>query len=658
MEAIHCGDWIAARVHSEAALAEDPASPDAHHALAASCWQTGSAEMAIDHLETSARLRPDAACWNNLGVAYAGLGKWTEATGAFERSLELGPDDPTTLAHYGRALCERGQFAAALQVLQEALVSDAVPAARIDLAWALQETGDSAEAHAALLQALETFPKAARAHRLLTRACRSLKRFSESAEHARAAADLDPCGETFTELALALWSEGDLVGSLAAVERAFACGVASPDSHSCLLYLMQFDPCSSGEKLYLAHRSWAVTHAAGGSSEFCGRSADGRKLRVGYLTTDLFTSPARRSRLPLLTHADTTRFEIYHYSTQPAVPGLETQYRALPGVHRNVQPLSDAELLALIREDCIDVLVDLTGHHSYGRQRVLAARAAPVQISYSTYPGTTGLRQVDYLLTDESMTPAGSEHEYSEKVWRLPWGSLMYAPPSVEPPVSALPASVNGFVTFGLFQRESKLGDPCWDAIARSLKATPHSRLLVHNDSPGLDSQNGGSPARILSSLTTRGIAPDRVQFRGRLPMQEHLETLAQADLALDTFPYNGHATTCDCLWAGVPVVTLRGDRHAGRVGAGLLHQVGLDVFVAHSVDEYVAIASRASDIPALERLRTMLRDQSGSSPLFDTRKRTREIEQIYEEAWERWRESVSRGQQADSPRNSRFQDS
>jgi predicted O-linked N-acetylglucosamine transferase (SPINDLY family) len=257
---------------------------------------------------------------------------------------------------------------------------------------------------------------------------------------------------------------------------------------------------------------------------------------------------------------------------------------------------------------------------------------------------------VDYVLTDEAATPVGTEREYSEKVWRMPSGSLMYGPPPVTRPTQRLPASANGFVTFGLFQREAKLNEPCWDAVARTLVSTAGSRLLVHHDSPSCEHGGGECPERILAALEARGVAASRVLFRGRRAMQEHLEILAQADLALDTFPYNGHTTTCECLWVGVPVVTLAGDRHAGRVGAGLLRQAGLDAWVARSIDGYVGIATRAAaDIPALERLRSSLRNSLPNSPLLDTRTRTREIEDVYMEAWNRWRESVSAGNSSPS---------
>lgn len=640
--AMQRGDWISARTSAEGALAADPLSPDAHHTLGAVYWQTDSREAALSHLERSVQLRADATWINNLGVAYAALGRWNEASDAFERSLELRPDDASTLSHYGRTLCERGTFAVARDVLKRAVAIDSGRAAVwVDLGWALSELREFVESHSALVHALAVAPPTPQVHRLLVRVCWELHRIPESIDHAQALAELDPSGKTFAELAVALWRAGDLGASVQAMEQAFSFGITDPDLHSALLYLMLFDPQQSAHSLKLAHRSWAITHCRLTQSppDFADRVSRKHKLRIGYLSAGLFTSPVRHSRRPLISNADTGSFDVYHYGAQPASDGDENRYATLPGLYRNVHLLSDSELFALIQADKIDILVDLVGHHSFGRLRVFSQRAAPVQIAYTSYPGTTGVDEVDYFLTDGVVTPPGTEHEYSEAVWRMPSGYLMYAPPPNAPEGSAPPASANGFPTFGLFQREAKLNDSCWDAIARLLTAIPESRLLIHHESPGFDFENGEYPHRIISALEVRGIAAVRVTFKGRRPMEAHLQILGEADVALDTFPYNGHTITCECLWMGVPVVTLAGDRHACRIGAGLLHQAGLDEWIAHSVEEYVEVASRlASDTSALEHWRSALRKRVAQSTLLDTQTRTREIEQIYREAFDGWR--------------------
>jgi predicted O-linked N-acetylglucosamine transferase (SPINDLY family) len=217
----------------------------------------------------------------------------------------------------------------------------------------------------------------------------------------------------------------------------------------------------------------------------------------------------------------------------------------------------------------------------------------------------------------------------------------MYAPRTDAPGATPLPAEKNGHITFGMFQRTAKLSAECYDLLAHVLQAVPHSRLLLHHTERDFDQPRSRAVRSVVDEFGTRGIEAERLQFTGYRKWADHMMVIAEADIALDTFPFNGQTTTCECLWMGVPVVTLLGRTRAGRVGASLLRQAGLDTWVAQTPEEYVgAAAALAVDLQALVQRRRTLREQVAQSSLCDTAGRTGEIERIYRKLWQRWCEA------------------
>jgi predicted O-linked N-acetylglucosamine transferase (SPINDLY family) len=244
---------------------------------------------------------------------------------------------------------------------------------------------------------------------------------------------------------------------------------------------------------------------------------------------------------------------------------------------------------------------------------------------------------MDYFLTDSWTDPAGlTEEHYTEELYRLTSGYLAYLPPEDAPAVGPLPAAKNGYVTFGLFQRPAKTNERVWDAVAQALLHVPRSRLLIHYVTRDFDNPNSRVRRSITEALARRGVDEQRLDFKGALGMSEHLACVAQADIALDTFPYNGQTTTCESLWMGVPVITLTGNSHVSRVTHAILHRVGLGDWAATSIEEYSEIAARV-DLDALAELRAGMRERLAASSLLDGRRVTREIEQAYRSMWRTW---------------------
>jgi protein O-GlcNAc transferase len=251
---------------------------------------------------------------------------------------------------------------------------------------------------------------------------------------------------------------------------------------------------------------------------------------------------------------------------------------------------------------------------------------------------TTGVPAMDYIFTDRWTCPPGSERPYTEQPLFLPSGYLAYLPPENSMDSIGLPAAANGVVTFGLYQRRAKMNARVWDLASEILHRVPGSRLLIQHGDPRLDDSNSANRNLLLREFANRGIEDNRLRLIGARTHSESLACMAQADIALDTFPYQGQTTTCECLWQRVPVVALTGNYHVARVGSAILHRAGLSDLAPCSSESYVRCAvDLANDLPRLARLRAGMRDRLLNSTLLDGRNLAREIEQAYREVWGAW---------------------
>jgi predicted O-linked N-acetylglucosamine transferase (SPINDLY family) len=299
--------------------------------------------------------------------------------------------------------------------------------------------------------------------------------------------------------------------------------------------------------------------------------------------------------------------------------------------------LSDEAAARVIRDDQIDVLVDLTMHMADNRLLVFARKPAPVQATYLAYCGTTGLTTIDYRLTDPFLDPpsqsgAGGGPIYSEESICLPETYWCYRPPAEIELRGAPPALDSGNATFGCLNNFCKVTGATLDAWGQLMQRVPGSRLVIH-------ARPGSHRDRVRDFFTRQNIAPDRLTFADKLPLREYLRIYDEIDVALDPFPYGGGTTTCDALWMGVPVVSLAGQTAVSRGGLSILSNLGLAELVAADVGRYVEIASGlACDLSRLAHLRGTLRNRMLRSPLMDAPRFARNIETAYRQMWHRWR--------------------
>jgi protein O-GlcNAc transferase len=320
---------------------------------------------------------------------------------------------------------------------------------------------------------------------------------------------------------------------------------------------------------------------------------------------------------------------------------MTERLRACADGWQNVVGWTDERVADKIREDKIDILVDLAGHTAGNRLRVFARKPAPVQVSYLGYPGSTGLSEMDYRLTDSFADPPGkTESLHSEKLWRLPVCNWCFSGFDDSPAVGPLPAEA-GSICFGTFNNFAKASPAVMDLWAAILTAMPSSRLIIKSQGLG----ERGVSERIHQLFESRGVQADRLEIRGHEPNPvSHLDAYNQMDIALDTFPYHGTTTTCEALWMGVPVITLAGQTHVSRVGVSLLNSVGLPELIAQSPEEYVSIAIRlAKDLPRLAELHRTLRQRMQASPLMDAPRFAGDIEAAYRQMWQNWCATVGR---------------
>lgn len=296
--------------------------------------------------------------------------------------------------------------------------------------------------------------------------------------------------------------------------------------------------------------------------------------------------------------------------------------------------MSDEAAARVIHSQHIQVLLDLSGHTAGNRLPMFAWRPAPVQATWLGYFATTGMAEIDYIVSDSNISPPGLPTYLTEETWTLPDLYYCFTPPAVEIEIRTLPARSNGFLTFGCFNNLAKINDALIAVWARLLQAVPGSRLMLK--AFPLEDETVCSALR--ARFAARGIAGERLLLEKASSRSEYLHAYNRVDMALDPSPFPGGATTFEALWMGVPVLTRRGDRFLSRVGETIMHNAGLSDWVADDEDDYIIRAVRlTSDLDGLAQLRRDLRSRVLGSPLFDSERFARHFEVALSGMWNRW---------------------
>ena len=681
LEHHQAGRLADAEAHYRQVLTADPANAPALHLLGALANQCGQHAAAIELISQAVRIEPLAASYhNNLGVAYQNLRRFEEAASCYAQALRLQPDHVDALNNQGVVLQTLGQLEAALASFERSLklrpnshetlnnvgvlhlvlgrldeaearfrrslkLQPGYTEALTNLGGLLLQRGQPAEALAACAQAVAAAPADARAHDMMGTVLRGAGRVDEAiASYERALAFIPngpngPNGPNaaniWLNMAGTLQVAGRTEDATAAYRRSLALDPASTIAHSGLIFSLDLTHGAAeearaerrrwNERFGQAWRQRPLAHANNRDPE--------RPLRVGYVSADFYHHSAATVFMPILRAHDKSQVRVYCYSGATVSDSITAEARALADAWHDVAHLSDDQLDALIRPDQIHVLVDLSGHSPGNRLPVFAREPAPVQVTAWGYATGTGLDAIDGFLIDRVIVPPEEDGLYAERIVALP-GPICFEPPAELPPVTPLPASTRGYVTFGAFNRLPKVSERTRDTWAAVLASVPGSRLLVKTGAQDSD----GARQQLLDDLVARGIARERITLRGHSSRLEHLAAHGEVDLMLDTFPHTGGVTTVEALLMGVPVVTLFGEGVAGRLSASFLTALGLTDLVAKSTDEYVEIARQLAGRPDwLADQRTTLRGRLLASPAGDTRAYTRAVEAAYRDLWRNW---------------------
>jgi protein O-GlcNAc transferase len=433
------------------------------------------------------------------------------------------------------------------------------------------------------------------------------------------------------KIANALAMTGDMDAAMAHFRAALALNPRNHRVHEDVVYLLHFCPGVSDEAIFRELELWERNHTSHLAKTIPPHTNDrdpNRRLKIGYVSPDFRRQAESFFVLPLLRAHDRTQVEVHCYASVEHPDDRTDDFKKATDVWHDILPQTDADVADRIRTDGIDILVDLTMHMKMSRTLVFARKPAPVQVCWLAYPGGTGVRTMDWRLTDRFLDPPGLTEWYSEKSWRLPDCWVCYDP--ISRAALATPRT-SGPVLFGCLNHPRKINEwnlRLWAAVLRKVEG---SRLMLR-------AGNEEHEKRIVKILGEERITPDRIELKQTLDRWEYLRAYDRIDIALDTLPYNGITTTCDAMWMGTPVVTLTGKTAAGRGGWGILSTVGLPELVANSADRFVEIAVElAADRPRLVDFRRNLRRRIESSPLMDAGRFARNVEAAYREMWRNW---------------------
>jgi predicted O-linked N-acetylglucosamine transferase (SPINDLY family) len=492
---------------------------------------------AVGHLRRAAELTPTVPeVHNNLGGLLALTGRHAEAAACFREAVRLRPDYAEAHDNLGLAAGDQDRPA------------------------------DAGRHHQAAARLRPDVPKF---HHHLGDALHRLGRLTDAAQAQRRAIELQPdYPDALASLATTLGEQGRPADAADCLRRRAELLPRSPRAGSILLLALHAVEGLSAEAIWREHEAWAARHAGPlypqTPGAFPNPPSPHRRLRVGYCSADLRDHPVARFFEPLVAHHDPGEFEVFCYSDVPPARRDATTARLAGYFHswRDVHGLPDGAVADVVRGDRVDVLVDLAGHLNNPRLLLFARKPAPGQVTFLGYPDTTGLQSVDYRLTDALHDPPGQADRYhAERLVRLDPCAWCYRPYDHGVPVNDLPAARTGHITFGSLNRPSKATPGTLRLWAQVLAAVPGSRLVVltaagAEDDPGL-----------LATFADHGIPADRLIRVGRRPRREYLRLYHDIDVHLDSHPYNGHTTTLDALWMGVPTVSLAGATHAARAG-------------------------------------------------------------------------------------------
>jgi protein O-GlcNAc transferase len=619
------------------AITKRPDNPDYRANLAEALKALGRFEEARHQLDTAIALSPNNPVLRlNIGTLLAEMGDEVGALAAFGDAVALGPDLAEAHSNLGNLLLKKGRVIEALDACRRAAqLNPRLIEAKNNLGNALMAAGDKIEAEAAYRQALSLDPDFPRAHYNLGDLLIESGRYGEGIAALKTAESLDPTMiEAKINLGNALADQGRIDEALAKLNEALQLAPNNREAFDSLLVAaLNRDGITQADNIAL-HAQWAANCAPllGPPVLPAGTRDPARRLRIGYLSPDFFRHPVGWFLSGVLPRHDKGNFEIFAYADLLREDEITAKLKSAADHWRMVYGVSDDELREQILADGIDILVDLAGHFRGNRLGLFAKRAAPVQITWAGYVGTTGLPAIDWLICDPIHVPVSEDGIFVEKLCRLPHSYVCYSPPETAPELAPPPSLSGEGVVFASFNNLAKLSPATVGLWSEILKARPDGKLLLKSKPLG----DEATRELVIARFAEQGIGRERLILEGASPHGELLARYNAVDVALDPLPYSGGLTTLEALWMGVPVVTLAGSTFAGRHSAAHLTNAGLAELVTDTPETYRKTALRlAANVSWRAEFRQNARTRLAASPLLNHELFTRTLEAGLRGMWQ-----------------------
>jgi len=610
--------------------------------LAVQHYQSGNFQQAEQLFKKVLEQQPNnPAILYMLGIIYVQLENYDLAVHHIKRSIQANSGNADAYLALGIALQQTGLIDDAMHAFEKVIQRNPHSAeAYFNLGNILKQKGQLDDAIAYFYKTVEMNPDFIQAYHGLAGVLVTQWRLDEVITVCQRMLHMNPSDIlAYYILGNTLMTQGKLDEAEVCFRRAIQINPTELKNQQALLMLTSYHPKFSAHAILSEHVHFAEQFAEPLRSQISPHTNDptlNRVLKIGYVSPDFKNHPVSCFIESILMSHNRDYFEISCYSDVSSPDEVTNRIQKHADQWQNIVGVPDEKVAELIRKDGIDILIDLAGHTG-GVNRILlfARKPAPIQISWIGYLTTTGLSTIDYRITDMYADPPGTtEQFYTEKLIRLPESFLCYSPIRNSPEIAKLPALTTGHITLGSFNNFVKVTPMIIKLWSRILKTLPNSRLIM---------KTGGfydrsTRAYTMNMFIQEGVKSERIDLLSPDPSPKHLESYNLIDMGLDTFPFNGGATTCEAMWMGVPVITLAGTAYHSRVGVSLLSNVGLPELIASTPEEYFAKAvDLARDPEKLQSLRNSLRDMMSRSPLTDPKKFTLHLEEAYRRMWVLW---------------------
>jgi protein O-GlcNAc transferase len=621
--------------------ADIPPSLKPEFAMVSNFCKTQSFSQAEAHLHAMLQQNPmEISIWKYFGQVLSLQGKFHHALTAFEKAHQILPTDAYTLYLIANTLLKfDNQEQKAIQFYKNAIhANPRLLEAYVNLGTLYYALDLLDEAKNCFLNVLTINPEYAEILSNLGNILREQGKTHEAIEYLQIAIKIKPFYlNAHNNLGLAYKDAGQLDQAISSFLRALEIKPDYIDGRSNLMLAMVYAPNIDQRELTNEAIKYNVYLPEKLSSPHYAQAFPNPKkiLHIGYVSADFRKHAVSYFIEDILKNHDATEYKIFCYYNNIVEDAVTETLKNLVPEWRPIKHLNDDAVASLVEKDQIDILIDLSGHTSGNRLKVFAKKPAPVQVTYLGYPATTGLKAIDYRITDRYAEPPSlTEHLSVEALWRLPEIFCCYRPSPGSPDVvSQAPYLSNGAVTFGCLNNFSKVTDQVIGLWGLILQAVPNSRLLL--EIKGLENLN--FKADVCQRFARLGISEDRLILIPREAKNQYV-LYNQIDIALDPFPCNGGTTSFDSLWMGVPFITLAGRHFVSRMGVTILSNIGLDALIAESESDYLSKAvDLAMDTNRLNHIRYKLREKMMASPLMDSKRFVMNLEQAYRSMWLRY---------------------